>query len=68
MIYFAAPYPMPSMTGKFKGGKAKGVANRIRGLKWIRENVEDGILYFADDDNTYDIELFKEVTFLLIFA
>lgn len=57
-VHLISPYPT---NGKFKGSKAKGVPNRIRGLKWIRENVNEGVLYFADDDNTYDIELFKEM-------
>lgn len=47
---------------KYKGAKPKGVVCRNKALKWIRENAHDGVLYFADDDNTYDIDLFREVS------
>ena len=41
----------------------RGVDQRNLGLKWIRENIKNtnGVVYLADDDNTYDIDLFKEV-------
>ena len=44
----------------------KGVSNRNKGLRWIVENAnrstdESGVIYFADDDNTYDVRLFDEV-------
>lgn len=43
----------------------KGVWQRNRALSWIRENLNDidpaGIIYFADDDNTYDLRLFGEI-------
>ena len=38
------------------------MVGRLAGLKWIRENVKNGILYFADDDNTYDVRVFQEVS------
>ncbi|CAG0886563.1 unnamed protein product [Cyprideis torosa] len=38
-----------------------GVNQRNTALEWIRKNVESGILYFADDDNTYDVEVFHEM-------
>ena len=41
----------------------KGVSNRNKGLEWIMEYGEDdAVAYFADDDNTYDIRLFNEVS------
>lgn len=48
---------------KYKRNKIKprGVSNRNRGLEWIRANATDGVFYFADDDNTYDIEIFHQV-------
>lgn len=53
--------PMPEKY-KFKNGaKPRGVSNRNRGLQWIRANATKGVLYFADDDNTYDIALFDEI-------
>ena len=46
--------------------RPKGVSNRIAGLDWIYNYTKiigdtSGVLYFADDDNTYDIRLFEEV-------
>lgn len=54
--------PMPERFKKMRGAKPKGVANRNRGLKWIRQNAVEGVVYFADDDNTYDVRLFNEVS------
>ncbi|KZC14820.1 Galactosylgalactosylxylosylprotein 3-beta-glucuronosyltransferase P [Dufourea novaeangliae] len=53
--------PMPEKYKQKKGAKPRGVSNRNRGLQWIRANATDGIFYFADDDNTYDITLFDEI-------
>lgn len=53
--------PMPEKYKLKKGAKPRGVSNRNRGLQWIRANATRGVFYFADDDNTYDIELFNEV-------
>lgn len=43
----------------------RGVWQRNKALDWIRGNVDDldqnGVIYFADDDNTYDLELFDEI-------
>ncbi len=39
----------------------RGSSNRNAALNWIRSNIKSGVLYFADDDNTYDIRLFEEV-------
>lgn len=45
----------------------KGVWQRNRGLDWIRDNLidldHDGVIYFADDDNTYDLEVFNEMRY-----
>ena len=44
--------------------KARGVEQRNLGLKWIRQNYKDGIdgvIYFGDDDNTYDLKIFEQV-------
>ncbi len=44
----------------------KGVSNRNRGLEWILKNAKDeGVVYFADDDNTYDLRLFWEARVLI---
>ncbi|XP_042218464.1 galactosylgalactosylxylosylprotein 3-beta-glucuronosyltransferase S-like [Homarus americanus] len=39
----------------------RGVFNRREGIRWLRENVFHGVLYFADDDNSYDIRLFQQI-------
>lgn len=45
----------------------KGVWQRNKALDWLRENLidldRDGVIYFADDDNTYDLELFNEMRY-----
>lgn len=56
---FAAP--MPDEYRKSKKAKPRGVSNRNRALLWLRENATDGVFYFADDDNTYDINIFEQV-------
>ena len=51
------------------GGGHRGVDQRNKGLKWIRDNYQSlvsrglrrGVVYFGDDDNTYDLRLFEEV-------
>ncbi|XP_015124881.1 galactosylgalactosylxylosylprotein 3-beta-glucuronosyltransferase P [Diachasma alloeum] len=53
--------PMPDKFKSKKGAKPRGVSNRNRGLQWIRANATSGVFYFADDDNTYDIDLFNEI-------
>lgn len=53
--------PMPEKYKQKKGAKPRGVSNRNRGLQWIRANATNGVFYFADDDNTYDIALFDEI-------
>jgi beta-1,3-glucuronyltransferase len=62
-VRFSLTAPMPKEEQK-KKVKARGVSNRNRGLQWIRENNvdPDGVIYFADDDNTYDLRLFEEVS------
>lgn len=44
--------------------KPRGVEQRNAALRWLRENLklnDKGIVFFADDDNTYSIKLFHEV-------
>ncbi|KAJ8986254.1 hypothetical protein NQ317_009962 [Molorchus minor] len=62
--YYYMVAPMPSeYKAKTKGPKPRGVSNRNKGLEWIRQNAKTGVFYFADDDNTYDLELFQEIRF-----
>ncbi|XP_019851580.1 PREDICTED: galactosylgalactosylxylosylprotein 3-beta-glucuronosyltransferase 3-like [Amphimedon queenslandica] len=48
--------------------KSRGVEQRNLGLNWLRRNHmtmpgkgKGDVVYFGDDDNTYDIELFDEI-------
>lgn len=42
----------------------RGVANRRASLSWIKTNIKSsGVLYFGDDDNTFDLALFSEIRF-----
>ncbi|XP_055547194.1 galactosylgalactosylxylosylprotein 3-beta-glucuronosyltransferase P [Wyeomyia smithii] len=52
--------PMPAKYRKMKV-KPRGVSNRNRGLQWIRANATEGVFYFADDDNTYNLEIFEQM-------
>lgn len=54
--------PMPDRFKK-RAVKPRGVSNRNRGLLWLRKNASEGVFYFADDDNTYDLEIFKQMRF-----
>lgn len=67
LTHLSAPTPdkYKLKRGEPSWSKPKGIWQRNRGLSWIRENLvdldRDGVIYFADDDNTYDLELFTEM-------
>ncbi|XP_033219617.1 galactosylgalactosylxylosylprotein 3-beta-glucuronosyltransferase I isoform X2 [Belonocnema kinseyi] len=45
--------------------KPRGVEQRNAALRWLRENLDssqNGIVFFADDDNTYSVQLFAEMS------
>lgn len=47
-----------------KKGASRGVVQRNEALKWLRKNRSEkdkGVVYFADDDNTYNIQIFEEM-------
>ena len=43
----------------------RGMEQRNKGLEWVRRNFDaktmKGVVYFADDDNTYDVEIFRKM-------
>ncbi|XP_067682680.1 galactosylgalactosylxylosylprotein 3-beta-glucuronosyltransferase 2-like [Haliotis asinina] len=43
----------------------KGISQRNMGLSWLRKNLDPvkqpGVVYFADDDNTYDLKIFVQM-------
>ncbi|RUS83156.1 hypothetical protein EGW08_009103, partial [Elysia chlorotica] len=47
--------------------KPRGVLQRNAGLDWLRNQkhivADRGVLYFADDDNTYSLDLFQEMRY-----
>ncbi|XP_078358751.1 galactosylgalactosylxylosylprotein 3-beta-glucuronosyltransferase 3-like isoform X2 [Oculina patagonica] len=46
--------------------KARGVEQRNLGLKWIKQNFRHdmkGVVYFGDDDNTYDLRIFEQMRY-----
>ena len=50
--------------------KNRGAQQRNIGLEWLRHTYRPGdvkgVVYFADDDNTYDIRLFDEVDIIIM--
>lgn len=60
------PVEMRRARNKPRWTKSRGVEQRNTGIDWLRENINPnltkGVVYFADDDNTYDIRLFEEVS------
>lgn len=52
--------PMPEYFRKVTS-PPRGVANRRAALNWITKNSKNGIVYFGDDDNTFDLRLFDEI-------
>ncbi|XP_012143767.1 glucuronyltransferase I isoform X1 [Megachile rotundata] len=64
--HLAAPTPPNYKLGRNDPNwkKPRGVEQRNAALRWLRENLKStdkGIVYFADDDNTYSIKLFHEM-------
>ena len=60
------PYTHLFVMSPFRRRKrVRGSAQRNKGIEWIRNHPlprkEKGIVFFADDDNTYDPRIFKEV-------
>ena len=50
---------------KATGSYPRGSIQKNTGLSWLRITMgaaTPGVVYFADDDNTYSLELFEEVT------
>ncbi|XP_038074654.1 galactosylgalactosylxylosylprotein 3-beta-glucuronosyltransferase 3-like [Patiria miniata] len=47
--------------------KPRGVEQRNTAIDWLLENVDanknPGVVYFADDDNTYDLRIFEEMRY-----
>jgi len=42
-------------------GKPRGVGGRRAAIAWLRQYAKEGVVYFGDDDNTYDSDIFLQV-------
>jgi len=62
--HISSPQPDIYRTAKLKYNP-RGVSSRRAGLDWViknRDPSEDGVVFFGDDDNTYDLRLLEEIT------
>lgn len=63
----ATPPHLRSSSKEARWVKPRGVLQRNAGIEWLRANVQPtsarhtGVVYFADDDNTYSLQLFQEI-------
>ncbi|VEN36155.1 unnamed protein product [Callosobruchus maculatus] len=57
--------PFEKFKDKERWKKHRGVEQRNAALTWLRNNlhlnIDKGVVYFMDDDNTYNIKLFQEI-------
>lgn len=60
-VHLLGPRP-PTHLDKRSG---RGVSNRLKAFEWLRANYagtsQPGVIYFADDDNAYDVQVFEEM-------
>jgi len=58
--HLVSPQPLMYKKAKLRYSP-RGVSSRRAGLHWVLENTQTGVVYFGDDDNTYDIRLFQQI-------
>ncbi|KAJ6224890.1 hypothetical protein RDWZM_003435 [Blomia tropicalis] len=60
-VHLLGPRPPTHMDQR----SGRGVSNRLKAFEWLRANYggtnQKGVIYFADDDNAYDVRLFDEM-------
>ena len=60
-VHLLGPRPATHMDKR----SGRGVSNRLAALQWLRDTFsnssQEGVIYFADDDNSYDARIFKEM-------
>eukprot|EP00118_Oscarella_pearsei_P004367 m.18576 g.18576 ORF g.18576 m.18576 type:complete len:326 (+) comp27682_c0_seq1:46-1023(+) len=65
--HLAVPTPKERKLGanEPRWRKARGVAQRNLGINFLVQNKANtkGVVYFADDDNTYDVQIFDQMRF-----
>jgi len=59
--HLVSPQPLMYKKAKLRYSP-RGVSSRRAGLHWVLRNTQNGVVYFGDDDNTYDIRLFKQIS------
>ncbi len=59
-VHIASPMPKMYEADYYK---PRGVSSRNAALDWISAHADDdrSLVYFGDDDNTYDLRLFQEI-------
>lgn len=61
----ATPEKMKLKTKDPHWSKPRGVEQRNAGISWLRDKLKKpdapGVVYFADDDNTYSLDLFEMI-------
>ncbi|XP_046571885.1 galactosylgalactosylxylosylprotein 3-beta-glucuronosyltransferase 1-like [Haliotis rubra] len=64
-LYALTPEDVKLKPTDSHSSKPRGVSQRNEGLSWIRRHLDPdihhGVVYFADDDNTYDLRIFAEM-------
>jgi hypothetical protein len=62
-LYHTILKSFPPKTDTKIVGKPRGVGGRTAAIQWLRKHAADknGVVYFADDDNTYDSDIFRQV-------
>lgn len=67
-VHLTVPSPNNSLVRPISS--AMGIRNHNVGLRWVREHnrcVEcNGVIYFGNDDDRYDLRLFDEVRLVLM--
>ena len=59
--HLTSPQPAIYKSAKLKFNP-RGVSSRRAGLAWVMKHIQgEGVVYFGDDDNTYDIRLFAQI-------
>ncbi len=65
-LNFRTPAEMQRKKYESRRKHHRGVGQRNLALSWLRENIDPdktpGVVYFMDDDNTYHIKIFDEVS------
>ena len=65
-IHLTVPFPDYVKTSSKYSPKIPSIQHRNAGLRWLREHCEhgecNGVVYFGDDDDKYDLRFFDEVS------